>query len=301
MKYMQDGCSHCPQLGPAKNAGDLAAENFKIKREAYPALDMFLLTPSRHEEKCISKSILLGKFHHDCISNFIDTNIFAPMPKVEAKTLFSLPMNKRVLVFSAADVERRNKGYNILLQTLELLYKQGAQHNLCLLVLGRLNNTELPQGYECCLPGFIEDKKMLAAAYSAADVFVNPSRQESFGLVTLEALACGTPGIAFKDTSAEEIILDGVTGYLTSHPGFPLEEGAPEPGRHGAYKFIKPGCIENLASAITKLLELPEGEYAEMRRACREHVLAKFTPELAIYRHLQLYRRRLGLPQIDLL
>ena len=45
----------------------------------------------------------------------------------------------------------------------------------------------------------------MAAIYTAADVFVNPSKEETFGLTTLEAISCGTPAIVYKDTACEEI------------------------------------------------------------------------------------------------
>ena len=156
------------------------------------------------------------------------------------------------------------------------------------------------QDYECCSLGFIEDKTTLAVAYNAADVFVSPSFQETFGLVTAEAQACGTPGIGFYGTGAEDIIQDGITGYLAKHPGLPLARGALPQYDTEAYSFINPDALEDLAAKIEKILDLPPDEYAAMRLACREHALAEYTPELQAARYLQLYRRVLGLPAIPL-
>jgi phosphatidylinositol alpha-1,6-mannosyltransferase len=62
----------------------------------------------------------------------------------------------------------------------------------------------------------------LAACYSACEVFALPSRGEGFGLVYLEAMACGKPVIAGALGGAPEIIQDGVTGYLVPH-GDPIQ------------------------------------------------------------------------------
>lgn len=56
----------------------------------------------------------------------------------------------------------------------------------------------------------------LAEIYSAADVFVNPSREETFGMTTIEALSCGTVPIVYKDTACEEIV-NKYGGIVSDH------------------------------------------------------------------------------------
>ncbi len=56
--------------------------------------------------------------------------------------------------------------------------------------------------------GRTDSKTELAEIYTAADVFVNPSREETFGLTTLEAVCCGTHAIVYKDTACEEVALE---------------------------------------------------------------------------------------------
>ncbi len=65
------------------------------------------------------------------------------------------------------------------------------------------------------LPGLSYSE--LAACYSACEIFALPSRGEGFGLVYLEAMACGKPVIGGSHGGAPEIIEDGVTGYLVPH------------------------------------------------------------------------------------
>jgi glycosyltransferase involved in cell wall biosynthesis len=62
--------------------------------------------------------------------------------------------------------------------------------------------------------GVIRDESALAQCYSAADVYVGPSLAETFGLVYIEAMACGTPVIAFDCTAVPEVVHHLETGYL---------------------------------------------------------------------------------------
>jgi D-inositol-3-phosphate glycosyltransferase len=62
------------------------------------------------------------------------------------------------------------------------------------------------------------DQETLPQYYSAADVLVVPSYYESFGLVALEALACGTPIVTASVGAMEEIVKEGVTGYVAKDP-----------------------------------------------------------------------------------
>ena len=61
----------------------------------------------------------------------------------------------------------------------------------------------------------IKDVDLLAKLYAMADVFVNPTIQETFGKTTAEAMACGTPVVAYNGTATPELVgSDGSCGYL---------------------------------------------------------------------------------------
>jgi glycosyltransferase involved in cell wall biosynthesis len=294
-KFINGGCENCPQLGSSVDGKDLAAENFAVKRTGYTGVNMTVVAPSRWLGENAYKSILLGSFPREIIPNGIDLDAFSPMVKNKARARLGLPSDKRIILFSASDANRRNKGYHILVEVLTYLLARYAGEPLALLVLG-MPPKEMPHGYEYFMPGFIDDKTKLAAVYSAADIFVLPSFQDNLPTTLIESQACGTPGIGFYGTGAEDIIQDGVTGYLAKHPGLPLAGGT-VPSRDGAYRTFSLESIKDFAMKIKKILELPKEKYAAMRYACREHALTEYSLVLQAERYLRLYRKVLGLPE----
>ena len=89
--------------------------------------------------------------------------------------------------------------------------------------------------------GYLRDPEDLAAAYGAADVFVAPSLEESFGQVFVEAAACGTPAVGYPVMGVKNALRDGITGRLAAAvtPGGPgrchprAGDPAGSPRRHG--------------------------------------------------------------------
>lgn len=91
--------------------------------------------------------------------------------------------------------------------------------------------------------------------------------EEPFGLMFIEALACGTPVIAFARGAAPEIIVDGSIGYLVNH-----SKGL----KRGDFSISKVG-MEGLVEAVEKIYSLSDNEYAQMRQRCRQHFEKNFT------------------------
>ncbi len=117
--------------------------------------------------------------------------------------------------------------------------------------LGHIHYSEMPQYYE--------NKKAL----------IFPSLgQESFGLVMIEAMACGTPVIAFNSNATPEVVQDGITGFL-----------------------VPPDDINAMAKAIEKIFAMPEEKYKKMRQNCRNLVQEKFTIEKMVDGYEKVYQR----------
>ncbi|MCL4374897.1 glycosyltransferase [Patescibacteria group bacterium] len=129
------------------------------------------------------------------------------------------------------------------------------------------------------------NKKEIIDSYQRAKLVIFPSihREEPFGLVPLEAMACGTPVVAFSQGALPEIMVDGVTGFLVNP--------APDVQR-GRYTVKKTG-VAGLCEAVEKILSLSSGQYATMRRACRRHIEDKFSVKTMAQNYQALYRRLL--------
>ena len=102
---------------------------------------------------------------------------------------------------------------------------------------------------------------------SKAKVLLFPIRwKEPFGLVMIEAMACGTPVIAFDRGSVPEIIKDGITGFI-----------------------CKPNNLNSMVKAIKKIYQMPETEYKKMRYNCRKHVEENFSLEKMVDDYEKVY------------
>ena len=108
--------------------------------------------------------------------------------------------------------------------------------------------------------------------------------EEPFGLMFTEAMASGTPVITFSRGSAPEIIKDGVTGFLVNQSAQYIR---------GDYIIKKTG-IEGLVEAINRIYEMPEDEYKQMRKNCRDHVEKYFSNDKMVEGYEKVYENILN-------
>lgn len=117
--------------------------------------------------------------------------------------------------------------------------------------------------------------------YQNAKFFLFPIRwEEPFGLVMIEAMATGTPVVAFARGSVPEIMKDGETGFIVN----PSDDDI-----RGDWIIKKTG-IEGLCEAVGRIYSMSEEEYLQMRKNCRAHVEKNFTVEKMVDEYEKVYR-----------
>lgn len=206
-KWM-NGCNTCSQKRsyPSSAFIDNSRKNYRIKKELFTSLEnMTIVTPSQWLADLVTHSYL-AKYPVRVIHNGIDINVFKPVASEAVRE--KLGLGDRFIILGIASTWDQRKGLNHFIELSKMI------NDDCIIVLVGLDEKQIAK-----LPPNIvginrtSNINKLAQIYSAADVFVNLSVEETFGLVTAEALACGTPAIVFDSTPGVEIVADGC-GYI---------------------------------------------------------------------------------------
>lgn len=221
-KRWKNGCYACPQ----KNSGyksffELSSIMWKLKKRWLTSIDdMIIVTPSQWLANIVKQSYL-KHYPVKVINNGIDLNIFKPTSndfKIQHRI-----QNKYMVLGVAFDWGER-KGVDVCI---ELSRQLGDQYQIVLVGTNSFVDRILPESILSIHR--TQNQQELAKTYSAADVFINPTREDNYPTVNIESLACGTPVITFNSGGSSEII--------NSHCGI----------------SIKKNDIKSLADAVRKV------------------------------------------------
>jgi glycosyltransferase involved in cell wall biosynthesis len=256
-------CGYCPQL-KHPGARDHAARWFDSKERCYAGLNLHIVGNSEWTSTQASRSALMqrAKSCHS-IPLGLDTREFAPVEKTCARQALGLGASRFVVGFSCADLSDHNKGGSLLLEALRVL-SQGTEITMLASGGGQLPRSE--GQFDVMGLGSIQSARMQSIFYSACNVFVVPSRIESFGLTALEAMACGTPVVAFRAGGLPEVVAHQETGLLADEVG----------------------SVPALLEALRWMRQHPP-ERTAMGTAARRRVEKQFSDELMASRYAKLY------------
>jgi glycosyltransferase involved in cell wall biosynthesis len=177
--------------------------------------------------------------------------------------MLDIPQEARVLLFVADSVANRRKGMSLLVETLEDLQHR---EKLFLLSVGG-SAASIDTAFSYLHLGKLSNDRLLAMAYSAADIFVIPSLQDNLPNTVLEAMACGVPVVGFATGGIPDMVRPGITGLL-----------------------VPTGNVALLRSAIEQLLDDPETR-AAMGRNARRIAVAEYALEVQARRYVSLYHQ----------
>lgn len=254
-------CNKCPVL--ASNIDkDLSLKIWLRKRAVFSQLPkMTIIGLSKWLAECASSSALLSSNVVVNLPNPIDTRVFSPFNNIDARDLFNLPLDKKLILFGAMGATSDpRKGFHELAQSLEHL-----SQDYELIVFGS-SEPQTPQGFKqkTHYLGHLYDDVSLRALYNAADVMVVPSLQEAFGQTATESMACGTPVVAFGATGLLDIVDHKSNGYLAD-----------------------PFDTQDLANGIDWVIQHKKPE--QLSLAAREKVTREFDSKLVAKKYIKLY------------
>lgn len=203
------GCFKCPQKKryPASYFLDNSEKNYEMKKQLFTGLKrMIIVTPSRWLANLVKESFL-KEYPVEVIPNGIDTNLFKPTPG-DFRRRYNL--EGKFVILGVANVWEERKGLKYFFEFSKLLREDE------IIVLVGLNKKQI----EILPKNIIGIPKTnspveLAQIYSSADVFLNPTLEENYPTVNLEAQACGSYVITFDSGGCRETILEEhVTGEV---------------------------------------------------------------------------------------
>jgi glycosyltransferase involved in cell wall biosynthesis len=211
----QEACGRCPQLH-SQREHDVSQRILLQKHRHWQDLALNLIAPSQWMADEIRQSRVLSSKHIHIIPNGIDTTQYKPIDQQATRALLNLPQDKRLVLFGAVNsTSDPRKGFRHLREAMQFL--SGELSNVCVMIFGA-SCTETDAQFEqpAYYLGQLHDYQSLVAVYSAADTYVAPSIQENLSNTVVEALACGTPTVAFDIGGMPSLIAHRRNGYLAT-------------------------------------------------------------------------------------
>jgi glycosyltransferase involved in cell wall biosynthesis len=212
----QTRCGNCPYLSiyPTLRR-DTTKILWKIKKWIYKKSNFVIVTPSMWLRDKVKKSMLYDK-EVRLIYNGVDETIFHPMDKTEVRKKLGLPEDKTIITFSAhGGISSSWRSSNDIFEALRII----EHRNIMFLNLGSSEKLDekIRGDIEWLSIPHIYDEAKMAEYFAASDILLYPTLADNCPLVVLEAMACGTPVIAFNTGGVPELVDHMKTGYVAEY------------------------------------------------------------------------------------
>ncbi|MBR3615775.1 MAG: glycosyltransferase [Bacteroidaceae bacterium] len=249
------GCYNCPlkREYPRSILLDRSAHNYAIKKELFSSLKNATIVPVSNWLGSIVKDSYLGNYTVNVINNGVDLEIFKSVDS--SKLRKKLGIGNKTVLLGVATTWHNEKGLREFIHLSE-----NPEYQVIMVGVPTEINKNLPK--EIIAIERTNSQQELAEYYSIADMLVNPTYNDSFPTVNLEALACGTPVVTFRTGGSPESI--------TPETGIVVEKGE----------------FEQLVNAIETVREKGKAHYSA---ACRERAVALYNKDDRFMEYMNLY------------
>lgn len=259
-------CESCPLL-PRRSVSDLSAVVWRRKNEILRKYHISFVACSRWLEGEAKKSALLKGQRVTNIPNPINSHVFCPSDKQQAREALGLPLDKHVILFVSQRVTDKRKGLDYLVEAMNRMAVQDAslKDNTVIAVLGGHSEEVADLLPLPVFPlGYVSDESKIVKVYNAADVFVLPSLEDNLPNTIMEAMACGVPCVGFNIGGIPEMIGHLKSGYVA-----------------------KAADADDLARGIKWVLDF-KGE--ELSKEARRKVLNSYSQQSVAIKYIELYQ-----------
>ncbi|MCX7705824.1 MAG: glycosyltransferase, partial [bacterium] len=210
-------CQDCPETWfPSFIVKNGIKKNLRKKKRIMLETKPYICVPSFWALDLIKKSYI-AEFAAglEVIHNGVNLSIFKPGDKKNAREKLRLPQDSFILFTSGRELKtNKYKNFRTLQKISILLAGSITDKKIILVCLGDKGKKECHENLEIRFIPITTDDNIVADIYRSADLYVSTSKFETWGLTITEAMACGTPVIAFRDGGIKEQIIDGRTGFL---------------------------------------------------------------------------------------
>lgn len=266
-KWENGTCGNCPKKKnyPSSFLCDRSRKNYENKKDAFTSMPNMTIVPVSYWLGGMVKKSFLKDYPISVIQNGIDVNTFYPRIDAVKDVRSKYGVDKKFVVLGVATAWSDSKGMSTFYRLRSSL---NDDYSIVMVGLSDSQVSSLPKG----IIGITRtnNQEQLAEIYTAADVLFNGSYQETFGLVTAEAMACGTPAIVYNSTACPEII-DNSRG-----------------------RIIPVGEFDKLLDAICSLKKMSPTEKEKMSISCVEYVRSNLDKNNKYQEYIQLYNKVLS-------
>lgn len=253
-------CFDCPKTSfYPKSYVDNSTFNFKKKKEVFTSIKNLTVTPVSEWAASLVRASFLANADIKPIYNGIDLGVFKQREFLSLKVKYGL--QGKLVLLALATTWGKRKGWD---DYIALAKRLNADTALVMIGVTEKQAKELPANVKTIKR--TNDLNELVDWYNIADIVMNLSYQETFGLTTVEGFACGTPSIVYNRTASPELMTDDVG------------------------EVVEAGDIDGVVQAIQKIRLKGKESYMN---ACLGHVRDKFDANDRYADYLALYKEKL--------